>query len=200
MGLNRLKIGTRIFIGFGTLIAISLIIAGFGVYRLADVGEAAASMDSTGGRVGKMVDATRRLEAIRRAETRMRIDGGDQQDAKDNAALVRVLVTEAVQVESSADRRRTYAGVLEVLTAHDQTLDHFATLTAAWIDARAKLITSGDMLTAASTRLVAAARAAHDPAISEAAGDSERRGAARAVGRLAFHGNAGQRRSRDVQE
>jgi hypothetical protein len=38
MGFNRLNISTRIFVGFGTLIVLSLFLAGFGVYELWGVG------------------------------------------------------------------------------------------------------------------------------------------------------------------
>jgi hypothetical protein len=38
MGFNRLNISTRIFVGFGALIVLSLFLAGFGVYELWGVG------------------------------------------------------------------------------------------------------------------------------------------------------------------
>jgi methyl-accepting chemotaxis protein len=169
MGFNRFKIGTRIWIGFGALIILSVSLAGFGVYKLSDVGTETGTMTFLMGRAMRVMDATHRLEAVRRAETRMRIDGADYKDATDNATLVREELTEALRVSQSEQRRRNYASLLDVLTSHDADLTRFAQYTKTWTDRRAALFTGGDALAAASNRLVAAARAANNPALSEAA-------------------------------
>jgi methyl-accepting chemotaxis protein len=169
VGFGRLKVRTRIFIGFGALIMLSLALAGFGIYQLSGVGKDARAMSSLAANLARVTEATGRLEAIRRAETRMRLDGADFQDAKDSEATVRSLLTAAGQATLSEERRRTYASVLGVLSTHDEVLQRFAELTKTATDRRADLFTGGDALTAASNRLVETAHAASDPAISEAA-------------------------------
>jgi hypothetical protein len=73
MSFNRFKVRTRIFIGFGALIALSLILAGFGVYQLSRVGSESSKMGALAGNVSRVLDATYRLEAIRRVENRLRL-------------------------------------------------------------------------------------------------------------------------------
>ena len=108
---------------------------------------------------------------MRRAETRMRVDGGDYKDAIDNAAVVREELVEAAQVTKSDERRRDYTELLAVLTTHDADLAQFAAYTKTWATRQAALFTGGDLLTAASGRLVAGARSANNPTLSEAAGN-----------------------------
>ncbi len=169
MRLDRFKISTRIYVGFAALIVVSLFLAAFGVSQLSDVGSDAGRMSYFAGRVAKVLDATRRLELMRRAETHMRIDGDQAKDAADNAALVRGLITEAKQVTASEARRRDYQGVLDVLDTHDASFGRFSQLTKTAMEQRTALLADGVVLTAATNPLVAAAQASHDAAMSEAA-------------------------------
>jgi methyl-accepting chemotaxis protein len=172
MGFQRFNVSTRIAIGFGTLILLSLVLAGFGIYQLSGVGTEAGKMTALAGNVARVLDAAGRLEAMRRAETRMRIDGADFKDATDNLAAVDGLLSAAGQATISEERRRTYAGVQTVLHAHREALASFSGLIKTTEERRAALFTGGDTLTAASAHLVEAAVAAHDPAVAEAAANA----------------------------
>ena len=171
MGFNRFKISTRIFAGFGALIVLSLFLAGFGIYQLSDVGHETRAMNAISGNVVRVLDAAHSLEAIRRAETRVRLDADPAsfKDVKDNESQVRGLMVEAGQNTLSEERRRTYKSVLDALQTHDETFDRYADYIKTVTQRRAGLFTGGDTLTAAATRLVDAARATHDPAMAEAA-------------------------------
>ena len=169
MGFERFNVGTRIWVGFGTLIVLSLALAGFGIFQLSDVGVEAGKMSALAGNVARVLEVTDRLEAIRRAENRMRLDGEGFQDATDNTTAADALLTAAGTATLSEERRRTYAGVQNVLHTHGEALQRFSALIKTAEERRAALFTGGDTLTAASTQLVTAARAAHDAAVAEAA-------------------------------
>jgi methyl-accepting chemotaxis protein len=171
VGFNHFKVRTRIFAGFGALIALSLGLAGFGVYQLSSVGSEGAKMTALAANVQRVLDSTRQLEMIRRGQLRVRFDGDEAslKEAKDAETVMRKQLTEAGQVTLSEERRRTYASVLTELGTYDQTLDRFVQLTKTGAEQRAKLFTGGDALTAASNRLVEAAHAANDPTLSDAA-------------------------------
>jgi len=118
-----------------------------------------------------VVEATRRLEAIRRAETRIRLDADPSAftDTKDSIALVNGLLTDAGKATLSEERRRTYKEVQDILQTHGEAFDRFSQFTRTVTERRAGLFSGGDQLTAASNRLVDAAVATHDPAMAEAA-------------------------------
>jgi len=118
-----------------------------------------------------VVEATRRLEAIRRAETRIRLDADPSAftDTKDSIALVNGLLTDAGKATLSEERRRTYKEVQDILQTHGEAFDRFSQFTRTFTERRAGLFSGGDQLTAASNRLVDAAVATHDPAMAEAA-------------------------------
>jgi methyl-accepting chemotaxis protein len=171
MSFNRFKVRTRIFIGFGALIALSLILAGFGAYQLSRVGSESSKMGALAGNVSRVLDATYRLEAIRRVENRLRlaVDESEMTEAKDTIAQMQTLLTAAGQVTLSEERRRVYASVQETLRAHEELFGQFTQLLKNATEQRAALFSGGDSLTAAANRLVEAARATDDAATSQAA-------------------------------
>jgi methyl-accepting chemotaxis protein len=175
MGFNRLRVRTRIYLGFGVLVVLGLCLAVFGIFQLGEVGTQVRRMDALGGNTQRVLTISRNLEAIRRAETRYLLDAGDAAltDAHDNAARANTLLTEAAQVTSSEERRKAYHAVQDSLRAHGTNLDQLERLTTSWLAERAKLFTGGDALTAAADRLLEAARASHDPAMSAAASNVE---------------------------
>ncbi len=172
MGFNRLKIGSRIFAGFGALIALTLIVVGFGVYQLSNVGGVTQTMNRLSVNAWRALESAHALEAMRRAETRMQIDGADQADVIDNAAAARQRLSDLTNLATTEERRLGYAKVLAVLGVHtDESLKRFSQLIKIVGDERAALFTGGDALTTATTRLVEAARATHDTGMAQAASD-----------------------------
>ena len=78
MWFNRLKVRTRIYLGFAVLVALSLGLVGFGVYQLSGIGVQVGKMDALAGNTQRVLLATRELEAIRRAETRYLLDAAER--------------------------------------------------------------------------------------------------------------------------
>ena len=77
MQMSRLRLRTRIFFGFGVLVALLLGVAAFGSYGLSVVGREIGRMNSIAGNVRRVEEIVTRLEVIRRGLTRYRIDADD---------------------------------------------------------------------------------------------------------------------------
>jgi methyl-accepting chemotaxis protein len=174
VGLDRLRVGLRISIGFGTLIILSLAIAGGGIFQLSGVASETGNMTRVAEDVDRLLDASRRMETIRRVELRFRLDSdaGKLGEAAENDSIVRSELVEAAAGAGSEDRGHTYTQVLDTLRRHGDYRARFVELVTAAANARTRLSAGGDALAAALNRLLDAARAAHDPALSEAAANA----------------------------
>jgi methyl-accepting chemotaxis protein len=169
--LCKLKIRTRIYSGYGAIVALGLGIGGFSVFQLSTVTHQVRTMGALSANVSRIAWATVDLEAIRRAEARYRLDGheGSLNELKDRESQARTLLTEAARTTLSEDQRRDYNRVLEALQIHSDTVDQYVQMTKTVAIERAKLLTGGDELTAASSRLLAAAAASPGSVIDIAA-------------------------------
>jgi methyl-accepting chemotaxis protein len=176
MGFIRLKVRTRIYLGFAALVALSLGIAIFGVFQFGGVGTDVGKMDVLAANTQRVLTAARGLEVMRRAETRYLIDAPEasMKDAMDNASQTGLLLGEAAKIAISEERRKVFTSVQDGLRAHLSNVDKFRDLSTTWVAERTKLFSGGDALTSATDKLVAAARAATDPAESNAANAVER--------------------------
>ncbi len=154
--LSHMKVRTRIYCGFGAIVAIGAATAGFGAYRLSGVGEKLGKMNSLAANVGRVLGAADDLEAIRRAENRYRIDADAEslKDIKDREASAQARLVAAATVTLSPDRQRIYKTVLDALAAHDKTVGLFVQSSTAGAQARAKLVVLGDEMSAAVSKLV----------------------------------------------
>jgi methyl-accepting chemotaxis protein len=172
----RLKVRTRIYLGFAVLVVLSLGIAAFGVYQLSGVSTNVGKMDLLATNTQRVLTITRQLEAIRRAETRYLVDATEasMKDARDNASAADALLTDAVKIVLIEERRNAYHAVQNTLRTHLTNLDHFGQLSTTWVAERARLFAGGDALTAATDKLVAAARASNDEKAGNAADGVER--------------------------
>ena len=173
--LTRLKVSGRIYVGFGILLALTLGIAGFGLYEFGAVGQQIRKMTLLSGNVRRVLTASQLLETARRAETRYRIDAKPEtlQTVQDSQAQASKLLAEAVEATTSDERRRIYNGVLGALPKHVDTFGRYRQFAGAAADARDKLVVGGGELTANAERLVAAARGANDAALSQQAASVE---------------------------
>ena len=176
MRLIRLKVRTRIYLGFAVLVALSLGIAAFGVYQLSGVSTNVGKMDILATNTQRVLTITRQLEAIRRAETRYLVDAPEasMKDARDNASAANALLTGAIKIVLSDERRKAYHAVQDTLRAHLTNLNQFGQLSTTWVAERGRLFAAGDALTAATDKLVAAARASNDENAGNAADRIER--------------------------
>jgi methyl-accepting chemotaxis protein len=171
----RLTVRTRIYLGFAVLVALGLGIAMFGVYQLSGVASSVDTMDALAGNSHRVLAVTRQLEAIRRAGTRYLTDASAEamKDARQNASQADALLAEAARATLSEDRRRAYRAAQDALHANTTDLDRIEQLSTTWVAERGKLFAGGDTLTAAANKLIEAARAAQNQAMSDAAANVE---------------------------
>jgi methyl-accepting chemotaxis protein len=171
----RLKVSARIYLGFGALAALGICVAAFGVYQFANVETEVVKMTALAANLQRALEVSHYAETIRRTETRYRLDrdAAALKEMADTDARARALLMVAARVTLSEERRQTYNGVIDALRAHAETFGRFSQFSRAADDARTWLFGGGNELTAATGRLVAAARAAHDQAVSEAAASVE---------------------------
>ena len=69
MSFIRLKVSTRIYLGFGVLVALGLGVAGFGVYQFLKVEDQVVKMTALSANLEQVLDVTHDTETIRRTET-----------------------------------------------------------------------------------------------------------------------------------
>jgi methyl-accepting chemotaxis protein len=168
---NRLKVRTRIYVGFAALVILGVALAIFGVYQLATVGTNVGKMDALAANTQRVLTISREFEALRRAGRRYISDASEAalKEARDSVSRADTLLTDSAQATLSEERRKTYRAVQDTLHTARTQLDQLGQLGVAWIGERAKLFTGGDALTAATDKLVTAARASNDEALGNAA-------------------------------
>jgi methyl-accepting chemotaxis protein len=175
MGIFRLRVRTRIYLGYAALVALALGIAMFGAFELSGIGTNVGRMETLAANTQRISDVARRLAAISLAESRYLREPSDAtlQSAREDIDRSDALLTEAARIALSEQRRAIFREVHAGLDTLRTDFDRLRELCTAWSAQRGLLFTGGDALTAASGRLVQAARAVHDPAIVAAAADVE---------------------------
>jgi methyl-accepting chemotaxis protein len=172
---NNLKLRTRIFSGFGALVLLGAGLAGYGVVQLNGVGGKVTTMNALSDNTVRVLETNTLAETLRRGIVRYRLDGNAAglTAAQNSITDADKLMVESAAATLSEERRKTYNGVREMLRAQQSDLDQFVSLSKNAMADRAKLFSGGDELTAATNKLVEAARAVHDNGLSEAASNVE---------------------------
>ena len=171
MVIDRLKVRTRIYLGFGMLTMLAFGAAGFGVYQFSGVGSQVGRMTALSADMQGVLETSHCLETIHRAEIRYRLDAeaaalGVRQD---NEAQARTLLTQLSRTAAVGQRRGIYDGVRDLLSVHDEGFARYLRFAKAAADARGRLLSGGDVLMAATNRLILGARLTYDPTTSDAA-------------------------------
>ncbi|MEA2778422.1 MAG: hypothetical protein QOF90_3828, partial [Acetobacteraceae bacterium] len=181
MVLNRFGLRTRIFLGFGLLIALTLGIAAFGTYGLSTVGQEIGKMEELASNVQRVQNIVLRLEVILRGLTRYRVDADPEalRDVTASTARAITLLAESAKFAGSEQRRAMYGSIAEKLQATAPKGEHYASLTATGIAGRKKLLEMGVSLGAAAGQLADIAEAGGDA--TEAAAAVAVRAAMRAI-------------------
>lgn len=154
---NRLKTSTRIYVGFGLLIVLGLVIAAFGSSGIDGLGRQNLRMNALTGNLRYVAAAVQNEQLIARVLLR----AVNENKTRIHEALdqVREAMTQAKAKTLSPVRREIYQSTLAQLDAQAQSADQSVELGRATLAARARLLTGGDTLTVATTKLVDAARA-----------------------------------------
>ena len=161
-----LTISRRVYLGFGLLALLGAGGAAFSVYQFMTVQGAVGYAAALSTNVQNLMETIGRLEVIRRAETHYQLDGDEASLAarQESEARFRDLMTEAMRITYSPQRRVMYGGIRDQLAPHDLSLERYLAAFKAAGAARDALFQGGDALTAATGQLVAAVRATHDVA------------------------------------
>ncbi len=155
---NRLRVRTRITLGFGLLVALALGVAGFGIYQVSGVGNQARLMTDMSVSMRRVLTIARLVEAMSGAETRYRAEPdaatlGLQQSSREQAES---LLKQSTAATASPVERRSYGAILALLKSHDDIFARYRQSASTARDNRAALLSGGDQLTTDTEQLFTA--------------------------------------------
>jgi methyl-accepting chemotaxis protein len=176
MLLSRLKIRTRLYVGFGSLIVLGLAVAAVGTWGIDGAGRQTVKMTGLVGNTRYVASALQGQELIARLMLRASTEPDDSLKARfqETQASVREALTQARAKTTSATRKEIYESVLGKLDAQAQSADKSFDLGRKMVEARTKLFSGGTVLTAATVSLVDAAAKTGAPEVIAAAVAAER--------------------------
>jgi len=161
MSLNKIRIGGRLYSGFGILILFSLALAGFAVWQLWAIRDQVAVMAIQSSNSARAIQMSSELHAMRRAVLRYAFDQDEPSFAEAEKrldALSKLLVL-AVEQTTSLERQAGYREINK--TVAEMKLKRIALGDAVkqMVEGRAQMFASGDKLTADVQRLLEASEA-----------------------------------------
>jgi methyl-accepting chemotaxis protein len=172
MRLQRLGIRGRIYVGFGSSLAIGLALACIALWALFSINREVTRMDATSDHTAMLREVSRDIEIMR--STAQRNSLGDKDSAVGtNAAKDAVQRLQTATQSRSAERRRIYQGLAQAIGVFEEERANWAGLASELQAEMAKLFSTGDELAASSGRLFAAVRAGSDQSIAAFAGEVE---------------------------
>lgn len=168
--LSRLKLSSRLFLGFGALVVIGLALAGFGAWQLTNIEDQVARMGNFAGNTVRTLRQGQLVETMRRSRIQF-VDGedGKEKEFKETVAATAALLKTSIEVTLSQERRQLFSSVASILQDHDKKFNELAQFVRQQRDERAKLLAGGEALTAATDKLMATARQTQDAAVIQAA-------------------------------
>ncbi|HUN42649.1 MAG TPA: methyl-accepting chemotaxis protein [Acetobacteraceae bacterium] len=173
--LNRLPIAVRIYAGFGSLIALGLMIAAAGGWQLATVAGDVGRLTTMNQRTSRNFVNNLGIETMRRAALQYKTladKSAAQQFADAYARSAGLLRSEEAETPS-AEQRRAYAAMIEQLDTVKREFDQLVQLSDSIAASNANLSkTGGELVSAVETLKTAAQKASDAPAI-DAARDCE---------------------------
>jgi methyl-accepting chemotaxis protein len=175
MRLHRLRLGLRITLGFGLLVVLMLGISALSAMQLSGDRAQFATLGELATNKGRVWESVSLLESIGFAEAQFRMTGEPSlmDEAVRNEARAAELLRAAATTAISAQRKAAYLAVATDIETSAAARVRFATAQSAGFAERATLFAAGDILTAATAELVAAAAAGHDAALGSLASQLE---------------------------
>jgi methyl-accepting chemotaxis protein len=160
MLLGRLKIRTRIYVGFASLIVLGVAVAAVGSWGIDGLGKQTVRMTTITGNTRYTGTSLQNQELIARLLLRATIEPADALKTRfqEAQASVRAALTEARAKTLSATRKEIYQGVLDKLDPQAQSAEKSFDLGRKLVDGRKLLFSGGDAMTAATNRLVEGAK------------------------------------------
>jgi methyl-accepting chemotaxis protein len=175
-GFKKLRIKSRVYAGFGSLIVMGAAMAIFGSWQLSALNEHVATMTRQSGHLTRLIDIERLLESAQRQGLRFKVNTDDAslQAFNESRKQAAELLKDAIATSHSQERAHELAKVQDGITAFGADFDQLHTGIKAMLENRAKLYTGGDELTAAVGRLVEAALATSNSAVGDKAQEVEK--------------------------
>jgi methyl-accepting chemotaxis protein len=171
MSSPRLGIKARIHAGFGLLVALGLAQATFGAWQLSWIQAEVTRMNRVSERGTRALELNRELEVMRRTAQGFHATGDEAQVklGTEAGATALELLKGRASATSSAERRRAYSSLEGAIGAFQQKRQFLVdTVRTARAD-QAALFIGGNELTAATSRMVAAARRTSQGVIADSA-------------------------------
>jgi methyl-accepting chemotaxis protein len=153
----RLGLKPRLYSGFGVLLLISLMLAGFAAWELSGIRTGVQKFSAINDNTTRALEVARRIEVIRRANLRYSVDADEQstREAATAESSAIELLKAAADATLSEERRTIYNGLRSDVEALRGKRDTLIGLGKQMQADRAKLFTGGDELSAATDRLLA---------------------------------------------
>jgi methyl-accepting chemotaxis protein len=164
MRLPRLGIRWRIYAGFGSLLALGLVLAGIALWTSVTVQREVARMDAAADHAGTLEAVSRDIVVMR---TKVQRDAFREEDgviARKASQDARERLMKATRTRSP-ERRKLYEDLIQEVATYENERNEWAGLAAQLRDEIRKLFADGDDLTATSERLRAIFRAGTDRSI-----------------------------------
>ena len=175
VSLGALRIKPRIYTSFGILVLLGVAVAAFGVWQLVNVGGQTTRMVSVSENAARNLEVAKLIELQQRIGLRYRTNPSDDiaNELRNAAKRTLELLATASKLTLSDERRLMYDQASAAISTYAGGFEKTVVLTNKIQTERAGLFTGGDNLTAATTKLVEAARATKDSATIAEARDIE---------------------------
>lgn len=175
MSFLQFKVKTRIFGGFGILVAFGLGLALFACWQLTEIKGAVGTMSNFADNSTRTLEISRQFEVMRRTSLRYKIDGdaASLKEGTEAAANAVELLQTAAKITLSDARRKTYNGLEADVGSLVKKRESLIDATKKLLGDRQTLFAAGDELSAASEKVVKAARVNTDSALGALASNVE---------------------------
>jgi len=160
MSFLNLRIGGRLYGGFGALVLLGAVLAFFGVWQLWGIATHVDVMGTQSENAIRVVQISSELQAVRRAILRYQFDHDEPSYAEAAKRLADSdnLLDEAIRKTSSEERRNIYRGMKKTVADLKVKRDELGGAVKQYLTGRASLYTDGDAMAEAVQKFVDAAK------------------------------------------
>jgi methyl-accepting chemotaxis protein len=171
MGLNRLKVNSRLYLGFGILILVGIAVAGFGTSQLLTIRGHVAKMGRQADDVVGVLETGQLLMSMRVSRVRYLLEHEEEQATrfKETQARATDLMKKSIETTQSDERRQVYNQVQRAIADHGGRFDELVLITKQQADELAGLVSDGRALTGAMEQMVVGMRDTNDSGLVQGA-------------------------------
>ncbi len=164
MRFSDYRIGTRIHLGFGAVIALGALVTLFGIWQFTALGGQVDRLVASGAGVARNLEVNRIVEAMRRAALKYKTGGGEEaiKEFADSAARATGLLREAAALAAPDEQRQLIAAAIAQLAEIEQDFAKLAAIGNEIKAGRGDLFKSGEALKAAAEAMIIKSRSSFD--------------------------------------